>query len=143
MEKLTFNISINASPEKVWRILWDDETYRKWTAVFAEGSYAESNWQEGDEIKFLSPEGSGMYSIIESSKPFREMIFRHLGEIQQGVKHEKDWAGAREKYFLAAKGEGTELNVELDMTEEHKAYFDETFPKALQVLKQISEENME
>ncbi|WP_427872212.1 hypothetical protein [Flavobacterium sp. MMS24-S5] len=53
MEKLVFNIDIKAPKEKIWKVLWDDETYRKWTSVFAEGSYAESTWNEGDKIYFL------------------------------------------------------------------------------------------
>jgi uncharacterized protein YndB with AHSA1/START domain len=32
MEKQEFKISINAAPEKVWDILWNDSTYPVWTA---------------------------------------------------------------------------------------------------------------
>lgn len=34
MEKLIFNTEIKASKEKIWKVLWDDETYRKWTSAF-------------------------------------------------------------------------------------------------------------
>jgi uncharacterized protein YndB with AHSA1/START domain len=40
MQKLNFSTRINASKQKVWNTLWDDETYRLWTSAFAEGSYA-------------------------------------------------------------------------------------------------------
>ena len=38
-----FSIGIAALRETVWEILLDDATYRQWTAVFAEGSYAEGD----------------------------------------------------------------------------------------------------
>lgn len=37
MKTLNFLIKIKASKEKVWNVLWDDETYRKWTSTFSEG----------------------------------------------------------------------------------------------------------
>ena len=140
METLKFNTSIKASREKVWQVLWNDETYRKWTAVFSEGSYAESDWNEGSEIKFLGPDGSsGMFSMIEKKIPNEEMIFKHLGELKNGVKETKDWGGAMEKYFLAEADGKTALRVEVDMNEEYVKYFVDTFPKALEIVKQLSE----
>jgi len=64
-----FKITINATPEKVWKILWNDSTYRKWTTVFAEGSFAETDWQEGSKVLFLGPEGRGMVSRIKRNIP--------------------------------------------------------------------------
>ncbi|MGQ0827138.1 MAG: hypothetical protein ACT4ON_01960 [Bacteroidota bacterium] len=43
MEKLQFTIDIKASREKVWKTLWEDTSYRKWTSAFSEGSYAVSD----------------------------------------------------------------------------------------------------
>ena len=37
--KIKFFNHINAPKEKVWKVLWDDSSYRKWTSVFMEGSY--------------------------------------------------------------------------------------------------------
>jgi hypothetical protein len=31
--------------EKVWSVLWDDETYRKWANVLKENSSAKSDWK--------------------------------------------------------------------------------------------------
>jgi uncharacterized protein YndB with AHSA1/START domain len=63
MQKINFSISINAPKEKVWKVLWNDDSYRKWTSAFAEGSYAVTdNWKEGTKVKFLDPKGSGMIS---------------------------------------------------------------------------------
>ncbi|SKB56451.1 hypothetical protein SAMN05660903_01467 [Salegentibacter salinarum] len=43
MERKEFISTINASREKVWEVLWSDDTYPKWTAPFSEGSRAESD----------------------------------------------------------------------------------------------------
>ena len=84
MNTLHFKTNINAPKEKVWKILWDDKTYREWTSAFMEGSYAESDWKEGSKICFLAPGGSGMFSIIEKKIPNEQMTFKHLGEIKEG-----------------------------------------------------------
>ncbi|MCE3227724.1 MAG: hypothetical protein K0S32_2275 [Bacteroidetes bacterium] len=139
MEKLNFSVEINAPKEKVWKTLWEDATYREWTSVFTPGSYAKSDWNEGSKILFLSPEGSGMHSIIEKKIPNTQMSFLHKGEIKDGVEVDADWGDAREQYFLDEKNGKTTLRVELDIVEEFKKHFNEVFPKALDLVKQISE----
>jgi hypothetical protein len=144
MEKLKFSINIKSPKEKVWKVLWDDETYRKWTNVFSEGSYAVSDWKEGDKILFLGPEGGGMYSMIAKKIPNEFMSFKHLGTIKNGEEQPLDeegkkWTGAMENYTLKEINGQTELFVEIDIVEEHKDYFSEAFPKALQKVKEISE----
>ena len=69
MEKLNFSIKISAQRKKVWNVLFDDETYRKWTSVFAPGSYAETDWKEGSKALFLDGTGNGMVSRIAKSSP--------------------------------------------------------------------------
>ncbi|MDX1940967.1 MAG: SRPBCC domain-containing protein [Saprospiraceae bacterium] len=139
MKTLHFSTSINAPQEKVWNALWQDANYRKWTAVFHEGSYAESDWEEGSKILFLGPGGDGMFSMIEKKIPNKQMTFKHLGELKNGVEESKGWENARESYFLSEKDGGTELKVELDSVGEFEQYFSETFPKALQLVKEIAE----
>lgn len=144
MEKLIFNIDVKASKEKIWRVLWDDETYRKWTNVFAEGSYAESNWNEGDKIYFLGPGGGGMNSIIERKIPYEYMAFKHLGEIKDFKEvpiddKTNEWSGSMETYRLDQKGNVVDLHVEVDVIEQHLDYFKDAFPKALKIIKELSE----
>ena len=141
MTTLNFVTNINAPKEKVWEALWDDANYRKWTAAFMEGSYAESDWNEGSKISFLGPGGnSGMFSVIEKKIPNEQMTFKHLGEIKDGKKETKDWGGAIESYHLKESNGGTELTVALDSTGEFEEYFSNTFPKALEVVKKIAEQ---
>ena len=144
MENQTFKILIDAPKEKVWDILWSEVSYQEWTSVFSPGSRAESDWKEGDKILFLDGNNNGMVSIIAAKKPYSFMSFKHLGEVHGGVEDlesekMKGWAGALENYRLKSVDGKTELTVDMDMTEEFKDYFVETWPKALEKLKSLAE----
>lgn len=140
MKKLQFTIEINASKEKVWDALWNDQNYRNWTSVFHEGSYYESDLQEGSEILFLGPEKSGMYAKIEKLVPNEKMYFLHLGEYKDGEKQEGTFGeDAIEQYDLVEKDVKTELTVTMNVPEDYIPYFAETFPKALGKVKELAE----
>lgn len=143
MAILTYAIDIQATPEVVWDTLWNDKTYRQWTAAFQEGSHAVSNWNEGDPIKFLGPSKDGMYGIIDKKILHQEMVFRHLGEIKNGVEEPKDWGDAIEAYLLTPTPNGTHLTANLKMNiekQEFADYFNMAFPKAFSLLKEICEQ---
>ncbi len=141
MTTLTFSATINAPKEKVWKTLWDDTSYRKWTAAFMEGSYAKSDWNEGSKILFLTPNGNGMFGIIQKKIPNTQMTFKHLGEVKNGMEAKKDWGDATESYHLDETNGTTALTVKLTMefTTEFEQYFTSTFPKALKIVKEIAE----
>ena len=146
MEKQEFKISINAPREKVWEVLWNDTTYPAWTAVFSEGSRAVTDWKKGSKVLFVDGKGSGMVSTIAESKPAEFMSFKHLGMVKDGVEDTtsdevKKWAGAEESYTLKPAGGNTELTVQIDLSEEWKDYFVNTFPKALDKVKELAEKN--
>jgi uncharacterized protein YndB with AHSA1/START domain len=141
LNRLQFSIDIAAPPEKVWQVLWDDSTFTNWTSVFAEGSYAVSDWKEGSKIHFIDPASrSGMSSIIEKKRPGEFMSFRHVGEISNGQEQPPaEWSGAHENYTLTRKAEGTTLHIDLEAADEHRKMFEEKFPQALQRVKNLSE----
>jgi hypothetical protein len=141
MTTLNFRSTIKAPKEKVWDTLWNDSTYRDWTSVFSEGSYAESDWNEGSKILFLSPSGDGMFSVIDKKIPNEQMTFRHLGEVRNGVEEKKEWGNALESYHLNENNGVTELSATLDITPEFAEHFKEIFPKALDRVRQIAESN--
>lgn len=143
MPTLTFASKMNAPKEKVWEALWNDASYRKWTAAFMDGSYAKSDWKEGSKILFLTPKGHGMYGFIQKKIPNVQMTFKHIGEIKNGVEEQKDWGNATESYYLNEINGTTELTVKLNLeaTPGFEAYFNSTFPKALEILKKIAEQH--
>ena len=148
MERHTFKIPIDAPREKVWDILWSVTTFREWTTVFSEGSHAESDWKQGSKILFLDGKGAGMVSTIAVKKPPEFMSFKHLGEVHDGVedltsKKVSEWSGALESYMLKNVNGKTELSVEIDLADEFKDYFLETFPKALDKVKSMAERRRE
>ena len=146
MERKEFKVSINAPKEKVWRVLWDDSTYPKWTSVFSEGSQAQTDWKKGSKVLFGDGKGNGMLAIIAEKIPNEFMSFKHLGEVKDGVEDvssEKvqSWAGATENYTLKGDGSHTELKVEMDITDDFMEYFEKTFPQALAKVKELAEKN--
>jgi hypothetical protein len=145
MQTLDFKIEINAPKEKVWRVLWDDDTYKKWTAVFCEGTYAVSDWKEGSKIHFLSPGGEGMNSVIDKKVDNEYMAFKHLSEIKNFQEMPIDaatqeWSGAMETYRLTESNGMTVLDVKMDTVEKYVDYFITTFPNGLEMVKKLSEE---
>jgi len=147
MDKMTFNNSINASPETVWAVLWGADTYPQWTSAFCEGSHAVTDWQKGSKVLFLDGKGSGMVSRVAENVPNQYMSFEHLGEVKNGVEDTESeqviaWAGAHENYTLKKVDNHTELLVEMDsanIPEEFKSYFLKTWPLAMDKIKVLAE----
>jgi len=140
--------TINAPREKVWEVLWGDETYPAWTQVFSPpgsgASTAKTDWQKGSKVLFVDSSDSGMVSSVHDKRDNEFMSFRHLGEVNNGVEkvsEESDWYGAMENYTLKEVDGKTELTIDIDLTEEFQDYFNEAWPKALDKLKELSEQN--
>jgi uncharacterized protein YndB with AHSA1/START domain len=149
MKNSQYKIRIDAPREKVWNILWDDNTYPQWTAPFAEGSKAETDWKKGSKVLFLDGKGQGMVSTIVDKKPNEFMSFKHLGVVKDGVEDvdspaSQEWAGGFENYTLKSIDGGTELVVDLsanNIPAEFVDYFEKTWPIALNKLKELAEKN--
>lgn len=142
METLEFTIEINATPEKVWTVLWDDTSYRQWTSAFTKGSFYIGTWEEDSMMKFFDPNNNGMYSRVLKNDPNKEMVFLHLGEIFDGVEVPQDWGDATESYLLEETEEGTKLIAKIKTSEEFKGFFEDKFPNALQNVKNLAENQL-
>jgi uncharacterized protein YndB with AHSA1/START domain len=145
MPTLNFSISINATPDKLWQVLWSDVTYRKWTSVFHPGSYAVSDWKEGSKVQFLTPEGNGMFSIIKECRLHEYMAFKHLGMVknfEEQVNNEeiKQWGDAMETYQIKSENGLAILTVNVDAIDNYLDYFNNSFPKALAIIKELAEQ---
>lgn len=147
MEKLHFTVNINVPKEKVWKVLWDLDSYRKWTTAFAEGSDVKTdNWKKGSKVLFVGPNGNGMVSSVAENKPNEFMSFQHWGEIKNGVEDTtsdavKAWSGSVENYTLKEVNGKTELSIDMDIADEYKDMFSKMWPNALAIVKRLAEEN--
>ena len=84
-KSLHFETLIDAPKETVWDIMLQSPTYEAWTSEFCEGSHFEGSWDEGEEIRFLDPNGNGMISVIEKNVPYEFVSIKHIGVIQNGA----------------------------------------------------------
>lgn len=144
MEKLNYKIKIDASPEKVWKVLWGEVTYPIWTEVFCAGSRVETDWKQGSKILFLDDSDRGMVSRVYENRLYEYMGIEHLGYYNKGIEdfdspEVKEWAGATENYTLKAVDGNTELLIENDIDALHKEMFEEKWPIALQKIKELAE----
>ena len=151
MKKIQFKQEINASAEKVYNTMLginSIKTYEQWTAEFNPTSSYEGNWEKGSKMYFVGTDSSGkkagMISEIADNIPFKFISIRHYGmldgdkEIIEGPDVE-EWAGSLENYSLDENNGVTTVTVEIDLSEDYQDYFNTTWPKALKVLKDLSE----
>lgn len=149
MENKQFTITINAPKEKVWSSLFEDANYREWTSAFMPGSWADTDWKKGSKARFLGETEHGMVSEIADARENEFMSIRHLGLVNDGVEDttsekSQEWAGSLENYTIREKDGKSEVIIDLQsksMPKEYMDYFETTWPKALENLKQIAERN--
>lgn len=145
MRNLTFKIKINASSKKIWKCLWELENYTKWNSVFGTGNYYKTNsFEQGSKIHLLTPNGEGMYSILDKIVENEILVFKHLGELKNFEEQQIDakmqgWTNALESYELKQLEKETELIVRVETVEQYVDHMNKTFPLALQLLKNIAE----
>ncbi len=144
VKQLNFSIVINAPVETVWQRMFDDAGYREWTSAFCDGSCYNGSWQQGEMMRFLSPSGDGMVATIAENRPLQFMSIKHLGFIVAGTDdfssdNVTSWAPAYENYRFRSVADGTEISVEQDITPEYEQYMQDTWPRALQKLKELCE----
>ena len=142
INRLHFSIEIKATKDVIWEALWGDAAYRDWISIFSEGSYAVTDhWKEGSKVYFLSPDKSGIYSIIEKHIPTEIIKFKHIGSVVNGKEQIVDeatqkWSGATETYTLTQSADTNTLTIDIDVLDEHLEFMSDRLPKALDRIKQ-------
>ncbi len=136
-----FTIDIRASKEKVWKVLFDDKTFRDWANNIDEGTHLVGEVKEGNEVQFISGSGYGVTSLIEKLKVGEFIIFRHTVDTKENGtdEREKEWTGGTESYHLVENNNVTTLTTELDVPQEQIETFEIRLPKALQRIKELAE----
>jgi len=151
MKKLQFKISIHAPVSKVYDFMLgisNKPTYEQWVSLFNPTSTYEGTWDKGTKILFIGTdengEKGGMVSRIAENIPKRFVSIQHYGilkadkEITEGPEVEK-WANGFENYSFEENSGATTITVDLDTAEDFSDYMNETFPKALDKLKELCE----
>ena len=151
MKKIQFSIGIHAPASKVYDVMLgmsNKSTYEQWTSLFNPTSTYDGNWNKGSKMLFIGVdekgEKGGMVSEIFDNIPNRFISIRHYGlvqgnaEITDGPEVEK-WANGFENYTFEESNEFTKVTVDLDTAEDFVDFMNETYPKALEKLKEICE----
>jgi len=151
MEKLKFTKEIKATAEKVYKSMLgiDDKlTYQIWTSAFNPTSTYEGSWDKDSKIYFVGTDENGikggMISKIEENKFAEFVSICHYGflngdvEVTSGEQVEK-WAGGFENYTFKEKEGLTTVTVDIDVIDDYLTYFKDTYPKALDLLKESVE----
>ncbi len=146
--KLHFEIEIQASPEEVYEKMINDQAYREWTMPFYPGSYYKGSWDKNAKILFIAPDDKGelqgMVSRIDENIPNKFISIEHLGMLKDGREildgpEVDNWKGAHENYTFEKDNGHTRVQVDMDSEFDMENYMLETWPKALNKLKEICE----
>lgn len=151
MKKLQYTISIDAPVTKIYDVMLgitNKSTYEQWTALFNPTSTYEGTWDKGNKILFIGVDENGnkggMVSKIVDNIPNQFVSIQHYGlvqgdkEITEGPEVEK-WANGFENYTFEENNGTSNVIVDLDTTEDFIEYMNETYPKALDKLKELCE----
>ncbi len=142
MRELQFVAKINTTKEKVWDTLWQDITFRDWASIIDPGTYMVGELKEGNEIQFISSEnGYGVTSRVEKLIANELLLLRHESDTQDIGKRgrEPEWSGGKESYTLTERKGVTLLTATFDVPPEQEKYFNDAYPKALERIKELAE----
>ena len=151
MKKLQFKVTIKAPVTRIYDLMLgisNKSTYEQWTALFNPTSTYEGSWTKGTKMLFIgvdeNGEKGGMVSRIVDNIPNRFVSIQHYGlykankEITEGPEVEK-WANGYENYSFEENNGSTTLTIDLDVNNDFLDYMNETYPQALEKLKELCE----
>lgn len=141
MKEMQFEIVIRAPREKIWATLWQDRTFREWADLIDAGTYMVGDLKEGNTVQFISAEGYGVTSLVSALIPDEYVLFKHQADTQHEGSNSRDdqWTGGRESYTLMDDDGATTLTMSFDVPVELEKAMSESYPKALQKVKELSE----
>lgn len=144
VETLHFEIEIAAPVERVWEVMFSEAGYTQWTEPFMPGSTFVGDWSEGSKMWFVSQGQSGMVAEIDAHRPLEVLSIKHIGIVNLGAEDTtsesvRGWAPTFEIYRFRSVPGGTVVSVEQDSFQIYVGMMNNTWPKALAVLKELSE----
>lgn len=147
MKKLEFSIDINADAHKIWNAIIDPVKYQKWVGAAFPGSYFEGEWKQGENLRFLGPNGGGgTLANLETVKPNEFIAAKHVAVINKDGSEDrtsemaKGWVGTTEVYTISKNKNGSHFKVEMEiLNPEWESMFADSWPKMLGKLKEVAE----
>lgn len=139
MKLLEFTTQISATPEKVWNVLFTQDSYGKWSSAMNSGTYFEGNWEEGSIMKFLDQKNNGMYNLVEINKENQLLRMKHIGWIMDGELSPQGWEDSTVTYILEPNENGTLLKAEVNSLDEFIEFFNTKYPQNFELIKNLSE----
>ena len=145
MERIEYKTVINAQAKKVWDTMLNEETYKQWVAKSWPNSSYEGRWKEGEDIRFIGPDGSGTLAHLDVVKPHERLRARHVAILlPDGVEDRtsemaQGWIGIIEEYRYSEQNGKTSLTVIIETNPQWRKMFDDGWPAALEELKDLCE----
>ncbi len=147
VKTLHYEISIDASPQEVWKTMLEKDTYVQWAGVSWPGSSYDGEWKQGAQIRFTGADGGGgTLAEITELEPNARVVAEHIaviledGSLDRGSEMAKEWIGTTEAYTFTGENGSTKLDVEITTPPEWASMFEEGWPNALEALKQLAEQ---
>ena len=135
---LQYTSSIRATPQQVWKAVFEQDENKNWPAALDEGTYFEGNWSQNSIMRFLDSENNGMYNRVEISKPFEKLKMLQMGWVLNGELSPQDWGDSTITYLFETIGEGTMLTCEINSPDEFVNFFEAKYPANLQKIKMLA-----
>jgi uncharacterized protein YndB with AHSA1/START domain len=146
MKKLSYSISIDAHRTHIWNTILAPGKYEQWVKAFSDNSSFAGKWGQGETVRFVDPNLGGTKAIVEIFEPYDRIVVKHVAMIAEDGREETDsdiakqWIGTIEKYVFAEHNGQTTLTIEMDTHQAFVDMFDACWPKALEKIKIISED---
>ncbi len=139
-----YTVEIDAPKEKVWHTLLAADAYKSWASNFAKGSYHVGSWEEGSEIRFLTPKGNGLLAKVNENRPYEYLSVMNRGVIRDGQEDAdspgvKSWAPTYEVFTLNTQNGKTELKLAVDLPPDQEDRLKVAWPQALGQIKEMCE----
>lgn len=144
---LHFETTIENTPENIFRIMLESDSYSKWSKPFNPESRFTGSWEKGERILFLGTgadgKSGGMLCRIRENIPGKFVSIESVREVVDGKEvtggFGDAWLGGLENYTLKPAGNKTLLLIDTDVPAESRQFIEEAWPRALENLKALCE----
>ena len=136
------SVEISAPASKVWEVLVNPEWLKQWASAFAEGTYAESDWEKGSEVSWKDKDGNtGAKGVVIDNDPPKELKIAFYDDVNAG---QDSTPGAYTEKFLLSQTESiTTLSIVAGpLPEAHYKAHVKLWQQAIEKIKVLGEDAM-